>query len=134
MKRAGQLGLAAMGLLLATGCGLQGKWVSESFGPELARDQFGLVGLRVQGVEFTKATIWLRKDKTYTLEAYYGENLHRSTGTWETTDHKITFVDSKGVSQTYNYDLVEGDKKLKLIRTIKGTDVVLELKRAGDGD
>ena len=124
-----QPGLLMSAALMCSGCGLTGQWASTSLEPEIARDEFRLFDSMRDGREFTKATVDLHDDGTYSAEVYYGEKIEQSTGTWESAGRKLTFVDSRGRSQTYEYTLSGDHKKLTIVREIEGTDVVLELKR-----
>ena len=122
-------GLALGILMLLTGCSLAGHYTSRSLDPDMARKEFKLLGTGAMGPEFTKAAITLNPNKTFSAEVYYGENLEQDTGSWQYSDGKLTLTDSKGVSQTYTIDLSGDGKTLKMVRTIRGTDVVLIMVR-----
>jgi hypothetical protein len=117
-------------MVVLSGCGVPGHWASTMFEPESARDEFRLVGDTTPGLAFTRATLILNDDTTYSAEAYYGDRMERSTGKWELADETLTLVDSRGPTQTYKVDLEASGQRLELVRPIQGTDVKLVMKRA----
>jgi hypothetical protein len=123
----------ALGLLIlvAGGCGIPGTWRSVSLEPEVARNEFLLFrSAAIPEHEFTRATIMISDDATYSAEVYYGQHLHRSTGTWEKTDDEtLTFVDSKGAAFTYETELSRDHKELTLTKRVEGSNVKLVLRR-----
>ncbi len=122
--------MPVLGLLICLpGCGMPGTWTSRDLEPEMARDEYFLLGPEHSGAGFTKATLRLRSDQSYSSEVYYGEHLQRGSGTWKQEDGKLTFVDSKGGSYTYEAELSGDQRRLTLTRMIEGTDVILVLER-----
>lgn len=111
------------------GCGVTGSWSSVSLEPEIARDEFGMIGPAPLGKEFTRARVTLRDDGTYSADVYYGQHLRQSAGRWEKRPDGLTFVSDEGDSATYRTKLSSNHKKLWLIRRIEGTDVKLGLRR-----
>jgi len=111
------------------GCGMTGTWTSKSLEPEIARNEFSLFGQKPHLAEFTRAEITIRDDGSYTADAYYGDLAVHSTGTWEKHGDQITFVDTKGISKTYDAELSGDHKELVLVRSIEGTKVRLVLTR-----
>jgi hypothetical protein len=122
---------ASLMIVAMAGCGMTGSWSSASIEPEIARDEFAMFGVKPAGAEFTRADITIRDDGSYMADVHYGDIVHHSTGTWEKEGEKITFVDSEGISRTYDADLSGDHKELALARPIEGTDVKLVLKRKG---
>jgi len=121
--------IAGCCVLLAffSGCGLPGRWETETFKPELARESFAFLGTDPQGLGFKRTNITFYEDGRYDAEIYYGTELHRSSGDWERYDSKLTFVDADG--KPYTYDIELKDNKLRLVTPIKGTDVILTMRR-----
>jgi hypothetical protein len=116
-------------LVLFSGCGLPGRWETESFKPELAREDFVFLGTDAGGLGFKRTNITFYEDGRYDAEIYYGTELYRSSGDWERYNSKLTFVDMSGKPYTYDIELKDFDNKLRLITPIKGTDVILTMKR-----
>lgn len=114
---------------LATGCGMTGKWSSVQLEPEIARNEFRMFAADGISHDFTKANLVLAEEGTYSGEAFYGDHVHRSSGTWEKKGDVLTLVDSGGAASSFDADLDAGGNKLKLTRRIEGTDVVLTLER-----
>lgn len=121
-------GVICAGMLLS-GCGLPGQWNSRSLDPEIARGHFNFLAEPMPGPEFTRAIVHLHNDGTYSAEVYFGERVQQGSGSWEASGDRITFVDSKGFSQTYRYALSPNHKRLTVRREIEGTDVTLMLER-----
>jgi hypothetical protein len=121
-------GVICAGMLLS-GCGITGQWSSRSLDPEIARDRFDFLAQPMTGTEFTRAHVSLHDDGRYSAEVYFGQWVQQSTGTWEKAGDRITFVDSKGFSQTYTYALSGDHRRLAVKRDIDGTEVTLTLER-----
>ncbi len=118
---------AIAGLALIVGCSVEGEWKTYNFKPEMARQEFDFLGSTVEGREFTGSYLILGEDQTYRAEVAYGDRIKVFTGRWKKTAEDITFINDTGQAFTYKYEL-EGDK-LYLTDNIRGTDVVLMLKR-----
>lgn len=127
--RTAQLAALTATLFFMAGCGVTGSWESQSLSPEIARDEFVVVGAKPFGERFTRADITIEQGGTYTADIFYGHKVHHSTGTWEREGEKITFVDHGGATATYEMKLSSDHKELELVRPIEGTDVVLSMKR-----
>jgi hypothetical protein len=112
-----------------SGCGLPGRWETESFKPELARESFVFLGADPQGLGFRRTNITFYHDGRYDAEIYYGMELHRSSGDWERYDGKLTFVDMNGKPYTYDVQTRSFSNEMRLITGIKGTDAILTMRR-----
>ena len=121
--------LSTMMIVLCGCAGITGKWISSSMDPEMARDQFRLLRPDDHKGQLIKATISLKKDSTYLAEVYYDGGADATTGTWKLTDNKLTLLDNKYGSHTFAVELSRNGKVLRIIRPIKGTDVVLVMTR-----
>lgn len=124
--RAGVLSIALAG---AAGCSMAGTWSTESFEPEMARDEFRLLG-PVPGYEFSRADFRLHDDGTYNADVYYGDFVQQTHGTWKHKDGKLTFVDYRGGSYTYDVKMSADGRRLELSTPIEGTEVVLHMERS----
>ncbi len=121
--------LSTMMIVLCGCVGITGKWISSSMEPEMARDQFRLLRPDDHEGQLIKATISLKKDSTYLAEVYYDGGADITTGTWQLTDNKLMLLDNKYGSHTFAVELSKNGKVLRIIRPIKGTDVVLVMTR-----
>ena len=130
MRLVGFLGLAAASLMIGCGERVDGEWMSQSVTPAMARDQLKFLRPANFNGEFVKATIELKKDKKYIAEVYYAGELGYSSGTWMYDSGRINFLDDKYGSHVYRAELARAGRELKIITTIKGTDVVLSMRRA----
>ena len=116
--------------LFVAGCAtVAGKWESQSLYPEMARDQFQLFKSDGGSGEFIRAKVTLNQDKTYLAEVYYTAGNDLCRGTWEYGEGRLTMSDEKYGTHSYTAKLSGDGKSLKLIQSIKGSDVVLTLAR-----
>lgn len=116
-------------LAMLTGCGIDGRWETVSFEPDVARDDFRLADKPNGEDGFTKAIITLYEDGTYVADVYYGTTVDQSKGQWQHRKDKLTLTNEDGESFTYEIDVSGWGSKLEMVRQIKGTEVTLELRR-----
>ena len=131
MKLRGAYGVGVLALLVLVcpGCAtLVGRWSGGDLNPAMARDQFDL--LRPQGntAAFVSAEIRLQQDGTFLADLRYGTDLIHATGTWKLEGDKLTLTDQAGRAKVYIAKRID-DNNLQLITGIKGSDVVLKLKK-----
>jgi hypothetical protein len=128
MRRFGVCCLLAL-LLSTTGCvTIAGRWSGGELVPAMARDQFDLFRPEGNTASFVSAELRLQEDGTYTADLKYGEELIRSTGTWTFEGQKLSMTDNEGRSLVFVARKVD-DMTLEIITGIKGTDVVLTVKK-----
>jgi hypothetical protein len=132
LKRSGMFsGLLALTVLAgSSGCAtLAGRWTGDSLKPEMARDQFKLLRPAEQSGKFVSADLRLQPDGSYTAEVNYDGKVERFMGSWKYDDKGfVTFVDKQGNSYGYAVRKVD-DQTIQLIKSVKGTDVTLTLKK-----
>jgi hypothetical protein len=119
-------------LLLVAGCGLSGRWQYDSLEPEIARREMRLFGPYAPGETLTDAVIVIHDDQTYSAEVRYGDEVQLSSGRWERSGERITFVPETGGAHTYDCRLAEWDNELELQQRVAGTDVVITFERVAE--
>jgi hypothetical protein len=123
------VGLLGLLVLVCPGCAtLVGRWSGDDLAPAMARDQFDL--LRPQGntAAFVSAEIRLQQDATFLADLRYGTDLIHVSGTWKLNGERLTLTDQAGRAKVYVAKRID-DNNLQLITGIKGSDVVLKLKK-----
>jgi hypothetical protein len=131
MKRQRLFELGILGLLVVTfpGCAtLTGRWSGDDLAPAIARDQFDLCRPQANKASFVSAELRLQQDGTFTADIKYGSDLVRATGTWKLDGEKLSLTDATGRAQIFLVKRVD-DNTLRIITGIKGTDVVLTMKK-----
>ncbi len=129
-RRIGVEALCLGALAGLSGCvSLTGRWTGDELQPEMARDQYKLLQPAEQPGRLVSADIRLQKDGSYTAEMNYDGNVVQSLGKW-TYDDKgyVSFVDKEGRSYGYTVRRPD-DKTLEMVKSIKGTDAILTLKK-----
>jgi len=116
-------------LAFLSGCGIEGKWESRSFKPEIARDKFRLMGPAIDSLGFRKTAITFMPDGRFDAETVYGNRVENTSGEWGLYKTKLTLIDEDGRPYTYDMKLKDWNTTLKLTRLIEGTDVILTLKK-----
>ncbi len=112
------------------GCAnLSGRWMGDELQPEMARDQYKLLRPADQPGKLVSADIRLQKDGSYTAELNYDGNVVQSLGKWKYADKGyLSFVDKQGSS--YGYDIRRpNEETIQMVKSIKGTDAILTLKK-----
>jgi hypothetical protein len=129
MCRLSGMGLLVLLGLVCPGCAtLVGRWSGGDLNPAMARDQFDL--LRPQGNtgNFVSAELRLQQDGTFSGDMKYGNDAVRASGTWKLDGEKLTLTDQAGRAKVYVTKRID-DNTLQIITGIKGSDVVLTLKK-----
>ncbi|MDD5459116.1 MAG: hypothetical protein PHF37_06970 [Phycisphaerae bacterium] len=116
-------------LPLTSGCGIEGRWESKSFKPEIARDKFRLMGPTIDSLGFRKTTIVFAPNGRFNAQAVYGNRTENSNGEWELSKGKLTLIDEAGHPYTYDIKLKDFNTAINLTRRIEGTDVILTLRK-----
>lgn len=112
------------------GCAdLSGRWMGDELQPEMARDQFKLLQPTAEAGRLVSADIRLQKDGSYTAEMNYDGNVVQSLGNWEYAEKGyLSFVDKEG--RSYGYGVRRpNDETMQMVKSIKGTDAILTLKK-----
>ena len=131
MKRQRLFELGFLGLLVVAcpGCAtLNGRWSGGDVTPAMARDQFDLFRPQANKASFVSAEIRLQQDGTFTAEIKYGNDLVRATGTWKLDGEKLSLTDQAGRAQIFLTKRID-ENTLQIITALKGTDVVLTVKK-----
>jgi len=108
---------------------LSGRWMGDELVPEMARDQYKLLRPAEQSGRLVSADIRLQKDGSYTAELNYDGNVVQSLGNWTYADKGyLSFVDKQG--RSYGYGVRRpNDETIQMVKSIKGTDAILTLKK-----
>ena len=112
------------------GCvNLAGRWMGDELVPEMARDQYKLLMPADQSGRLVSADLRLQKDGSYTAELNYDGNVVQSLGNWKYAEKGyLSFVDKQG--RSYGYGVRRpNDETIQMVKSIKGTDAILTLKK-----
>ncbi len=117
-------------VILATGCDIVGRWTGSSLSPEMARDQFKLLRGEGEPGKFVGADFRFQQDGSFTADINYDGKLESHQGTYKYDANKgvLTLVDKKGNSSVFAARKVD-DQTLQLVKGIKGSDVILTLRK-----
>lgn len=134
-RKAGRRGAFVGAIFLGTAIGslgcssMVGRWTGEELQPVMARDQFKFLRPAEQRGKLVSADLRLQQDGSYTADLNYDGQMEQSLGNWKIDSHNyLTFVDKEGKS--YGYAVRRQDEQnLKLVKSIKGTDATLKLKK-----
>lgn len=113
-----------------SGCAtLAGHWSGNQLQPEMSRDQYKLLRPTDQAGRLVSADLRLQRDGSYSADLNYDGNVEQSLGEWNCENAAyVTFVDKQG--RSYGYSVRRpNDQTLELVKSIKGTDAVLTLKK-----
>jgi len=123
--------LGCLGLLVVAcqGCAtLVGRWSGDDVTPAMARDQFDLLRPPGNTANFVSADIRLQQDGTFTADVKYGNDLVRATGSWKLDGEKLSLTDQAGRAEVFLAKRID-ETTLQIVTGIKGSDVVLKLKK-----
>jgi len=124
-------GFLCLGVLVSSaGCvSYAGRWSGNELKPEMARDQFKLLRPTDQPGKLVSADLRLQQDGSYTAELNYDGNIEQSLGTWKYDDKGyLSFVDKQGRGYGYAIRRLD-DRTIQMVKSIKGTDATLTLKK-----
>ena len=121
-------------LVFLAGCAnIEGKWVSQTLDPTMARDQFRFLRPSDFRGDFITASFDLREDGTFSAQTYYSPGMGFSSGAWNLIANRLTFRDNQYGAYTYRIKLSRDRKTMTIFQLIKGTDVKLILRRHKTG-
>lgn len=128
-NRTSVLVLSGILALAAPGCAtLNGHWSGSELTPAMARDQYDLFRPANAKTNFVSADLRLQQDGTFLADLKYGTELVQTAGTWKLDGAKLTLTDRTGRAQVFLTKRID-DNTLQLITGIKGSDVVLVIKK-----
>jgi len=111
------------------GCAtLNGRWAGGELDPAMARDQFDFFRPAGNKDNFVSADIRLQDDGTFMADIKYGASLIQNAGSWKLDGDKLSMTDQSGRAQIFVVKRID-DNTLNIITGIKGSDVVLVVKK-----
>ncbi len=118
-------------LVIAQGCGLPGRWETESIKPQAAQDTFLFLSDEFFTDQFDSATLTISPDNRYRTEIVFGKSELRRSGKWKEENKMIYFEDDRGYRREFNYELKHWDNTLVIIENMYGIPISLSFKRIG---
>lgn len=118
-------------IIIAQGCGLPGRWETESIKPQTAKNALLFLSDEFFANQFDSATLTISPDNRYRAEILFGDRELRRSGKWKEEGKIIYFEDDKGYRREFDYELKHWDNTLVIIERIYGIPVSLSFKRTG---
>ncbi len=118
-------------MVIAQGCGLPGRWETESIKPLEAQNTLKFLSDEFFTDQFDSATLTISPDNRYRTEIVFGNSELRRSGKWKEAGKIICFEDDRGYRREFDYQLKHWDNTLVIIENIYGIPVSLSFKRTG---